>query len=289
MAETRSETLDRVNDAFHAAYDAVRARAELDAPVIVVLSDSLVLVHHRRRRELPLTPPMFTVVKSVAHAPVALHALLHREGDALDAATLAAVGELREKLVHAAREVGTDAEAASRGVAPRPVDRMTDDMRAVLRMTSSLAAKALAAGRVGAEELATFARDVGAIVLRLTEDATRLQLEALHACVEEAIADLDAHARSTLEVVVIGAHQARARSYGMQYFQKRLGEADGVEHRVAYAESVETEEEAVALIGTRRLDRAIAEAFFGDPKRLQRDVLGDAAAHVLAAMKLPPL
>ena len=71
-------------------------------------------------------------------------------------------------------------------------------------------------------------------------------------------------------------HQARARSLGMQYFQKRLGEPPGAEERVSYAEGVADAEEALALVGTRRADRAIASAFFGDPHRLQRDVLGDA-------------
>jgi hypothetical protein len=41
------------------------------------------------------------------------------------------------------------------------------------------------------------------------------------------------------------------------------------------------------LVGTRRLDRAIASAFFGDPKRLQRDVLGDAAKSALERIALP--
>ncbi len=282
--------LDEVNDAFHGAYDDVRTRAELDAPVLIVLADVLVLVHHKRRRELPLTPPMFTVVKSVAHAPVALHALLHRHADrTLDGATLERVAALEALLARATRDVGAESSGAADGAEPRPVDHMAEDMRAVLRLTAQMAAKAIAEKRVSAEALASFARETGAALLRLTEDATRLQLEALHARVEEAVVDLSAADRARLEVVVIGAHQARTRSYGMQYFQKRFGEKAGVEDRVAYAEAVETEEEAVALVGKRRLDRAIARAFFGDAKRLQRDVLGDAAAHVLRTMQLDPL
>ncbi|HEU4535405.1 MAG TPA: hypothetical protein VFS00_14855, partial [Polyangiaceae bacterium] len=68
-----------------------------------------------------------------------------------------------------------------------------------------------------------------------------------------------------------------ARSLAMQYFQKLLGEAPGEERHVTYAEGVSDEAGALALAGTRRLDRAIAGAFFGEPRRLQRDVLGDAA------------
>lgn len=287
-----SPALDGVNEAFHQAYDDVRSRAELDAPVLVVLSDILIVVHGEARRELPITPPLFHVVKSVAHAPVALHALLHREVDsdtALDARTEAALVAFEERLARATREVTGDASAAADGAEPRSLGRIAEDMRAVLAATSSVGATVRKTKRVERAELARFAEEVGPALLRLTEDATRRQLDALHARVEEAVRPMSAEERGLLEVVVTGAHQARARSFAMQYFQARLGEKEGVEERVTYGEGVETEAEAIALIGTRRLDRAIARAFFGDPHRLQRDVLGDAAAHVLRAMKLEPL
>jgi len=75
----------------------------------------------------------------------------------------------------------------------------------------------------------------------------------------------------------------------MQYFRKRLEEPEGAEDRVAYAEGVETADQAFALVGTRRMDARIAEAFFGDAKRLQRDVLGDAVKELLAKTELGPI
>ena len=87
--------------------------------------------------------------------------------------------------------------------------------------------------------------------------------------------------------MVTGDHQARTRSLGMQYFCRRLDEPADSEHRVTYAEGVSDEQSALALVGTRRLDRAVARAFFGDPQRLQRDILGDAAHALLAESKLP--
>ena len=92
---------------------------------------------------------------------------------------------------------------------------------------------------------------------------------------------LGADEQDTLHVVVAGAHQARTRSLGMLYFRKRLAEPEGAERRVLYAESATTPEAARALVGTFLLDRELAEAFFGDAARLQRDVLGDAAAEKL--------
>jgi hypothetical protein len=125
--------------------------------------------------------------------------------------------------------------------------------------------------------------------LRLTEHATRYELAVLHSTVETALSQLTAEQRTRLEIVVAGAHQARARSLALQYFQRRMGERPDEERRVAYAEAARSAEEARDLIGTRRLDRAVARAFFGEESRLQRDVLGDAAARLLAETDLRDL
>ena len=72
----------------------------------------------------------------------------------------------------------------------------------------------------------------------------------------------------------------------MQYFRKRFAEPSGVETHVTYAEGVRDERAALALVATQRLDRSVALAFFGDEKRLQRDILGDAAERQLGSFPL---
>ncbi|MEO7109115.1 MAG: hypothetical protein ABI183_01645 [Polyangiaceae bacterium] len=61
------------------------------------------------------------------------------------------------------------------------------------------------------------------------------------------------------------------------------------ESRLTYAEGVEAPQEALDLLGVQRIDRTIAGAFFGDTKRLQRDVLGDAAAKLLRQANFEPI
>jgi hypothetical protein len=75
----------------------------------------------------------------------------------------------------------------------------------------------------------------------------------------------------------------------MQYFRKRFDEASGAEDRVVYAEGVEDPDEALALVGTRRMDTQISRAFFGDAKHLQRDVLGDAVEELLSRTEFEPI
>lgn len=272
--------LDRVNDGFHAFYDDAREQAELDAPVFIILADTLVLFRGQERQAFSFTPRLFHVIKSAAHGPVALYAALHRLGDApIDPETGARLAAARRDLDGALASFDREVEE------PEAID----NLRGVVRACLAFVDRTVARGRIDAADLEAFARGIGPALLRSTDDATRIQLSALDAHVRRALARMDAGERRAFHVVITGDHQARVRSLGMQYFQKLLGEAPGEEHRVAYAEGVTDEAEAIALVGTQRLDRAIASAFFGDAKRLQQDVLGNAVKARLAAVDLPKI
>ena len=272
--------LDGVNEGFHAAYDGARVEAALDAPVFVVHGDSLFVLRRGQRRELSLTPRLFHVIKSAAHAPVAIFAAFHRRGDqlieALHARVVASIAA-----VDGERDADADAETIE--VIRDVLEESRTFLEPFVRAGDSKPAKP------AAEELDAFARATGPQLLRLTMLATRVQLAALHEVVEKALAELEPDERAGLQVVVTGAHQARVRSLGMQYFRKRFRESDGAEHRVTYGEGVNDVDAAFALVGTRRLDSAVAKAFFGNPKRLQRDVLGDAVFALLKETELSPI
>jgi hypothetical protein len=263
-----SPAFDGVNDAFHASYEDARGQNELEAPVFVVLADELVLVRRGQRQAFSFSPRLFHVIKSAAHGPVALYASLYRLGDApLGPRERAGVTALRGTLAGGLSSLERE---------PGPREAL-DNLREVLQVSLAFADSVLASGRVGAEGLRAFAASTGPALLRAADDATRVQLEALDAHVARALATMSPEEWRGLQVIVTGDHQARARSLAMQYFEKLFDEAPGEEHRVTYAEGVSDEAGALALAGTRRLDRAIASAFFGEPRRLQRDVLGDAA------------
>lgn len=263
---------EAVNDAFHAAYGAARDAVERDTPVFVLLPESLVVHHRGKRTEHAVRPAAFHVIKAVTHAPVALFALCER-------------GALREQLASLAERLEGARRELGRAPSEWPMSARLDALLAATEATL----RALLAGSAGPRAHWELAARVGPELLALAGEATRLQLVALHAAVERALGPFDAHERRSLQVVVTGDHQARQRSLALQYFQKRLCEAASCEERVSYAEAVCDEAGALALVGTRKLDRTLAQAFFGDPRRLQRDVLGDAAAELLRGMALAPV
>jgi hypothetical protein len=267
-----------VNDAFHASYDAARVEISQEAVLLVVTVDALVVCRRDSEKTFPLPHGEFHAIKAIAHAPVGVYAALQATGDGK-------LGAPARKTLSTLQE---GARATLDGLEGR-ADAFAGDARDLLQRTLTYVEAVLVRDRVACAHLEAFARDCGDLLLRLTMHATRAQLGALDAATRSALEMVSHDERGALHVVVTGDHQARTRSLAMQYFRKRLGERDGAEVRVMYGEGISTTAEARALVGTCRLNRQIAAAFFGDPARLQRDVLGDAAESLLAETNLAPL
>jgi hypothetical protein len=263
-------------ETFHQSYDNACARAEGTGPVFAVMADALVVFRGREKHERRFALQGFHSIKTAAHLPLAAFGVSSSfAGKELDPPARA----MLRGLVSAAR-IATEGVADPRAIA---------DMRAATEIAIAHVEELLRAPLVSRETIDAFARREGPILLRLTEHATRIQLATLHAVVEDELSALSAEERSALQVVVAGDHQARVRSLAMQYFQKRFGESPGEERQIAYGEGIQRAEEALVLVGKRRADRALAAAFFGDATRLQRDVLGDAAAALLGDFPLAPI
>jgi hypothetical protein len=273
-AEDSSEP---VNAQFHELYDRVRTNASFSVPVLVVLADAMVLLHRGERAGATLDCPLLPTIKAVAHAPVAAFAALHAApGESVDGPLKQALVALDERLGVLDTSLTEDPGTA----------RTVQCLRAIVTATRDYLNHVLAIGIGDGATLAAFAKELGPLLLDATSDATHLQLVVLHERVTKMLSALDDADRQRLQVVVAGSHQARARSLPMQYFARLLGEVPGAEVRVTYAEGARDVDEALTLVGTRLLDRAIAEAFFGNPGRLQYDILGDAAKAQLDALDM---
>ena len=240
---------------------------------MVVLATELVLHARGRRQVFPYSCDAFCRAKSTAHIAVALFTLTRGEGR--DEGNERKLSRLTEHVAGALDQLqlpGGDRES------------IDDEMVALLESCLHFARSARG-GTPGEAVRSQFANEVGPRILKITELATSQQIAGLHAAVDAALGTLTSDEQGQLQVVVVGDHQARTRSLGMQYFQRRFHEQPGSDERITYGENISSEDEAIALAGTRRLDQLIARAFFGDERRLQRDVLGDAAKRCLDRMQ----
>jgi hypothetical protein len=268
-------SLAAANRLFHDGYCAAREALTHEGPILILLPRELVLHRSGTRCSFAYPRAFFDAAKAAAHVAVVLFALSHASEP--DAETRSRIESLRKHLAHSVKGLNAGLQGGAHA-----------ELLPVLEASSKFADR-LIGGPPAQEARAAFAREMGPKILRITEIATCEQIESLHDAVETSLRHLPASELRALQVVVVGDHQARSLSLGMQYFKRRLGEKHGSDGQVTYGENIDTEEDALALVGTRRLDKTIARAFFGDEKRLQRDVLGDAAAKCLETMNFAPI
>jgi hypothetical protein len=268
--------LDRINEEFHTQYGEATAHVQYEFPVFVLLAESLVVFHAGQRQAFSFSPRAFHVIKSIAHAPVALF-VAFQGPSAPEKAQL----EAMRRRILSALALPFDDECLSATA--------QSDLRLVLHSCRDCIDAALRDGSMDRTQLDALAARLGEPLQRLLHEATSLQLHALHDHTERALHALSPSERRALRVVVTGNHQARIRSFAMQYFKKRMSASAHADTRLSYAEGVSDEQAALALVGIQQLDRKLARAFFGEETRLQRDLLGDAAEDLLRSFELAAL
>jgi hypothetical protein len=119
----------------------------------------------------------------------------------------------------------------------------------------------------------------------LTENLRRASvavLTAVHEAVSAYKKEVDAKdptAWASLVVLARLSHQGRARDIVVQYFERLLGEtvSEGasLENRLVILEGQATPAAQRGALAGHNVDRQFAEMIFGDPRRLQWDVMGD--------------
>jgi hypothetical protein len=165
-----------------------------------------------------------------------------------------------------------------RGLSEETLARQLEIIRAALRFLDS----ALEKKQVTADELCKFTRDLGSKLLVNAADAAHAELDALDKQVRAWRAALTAGEWAKLHIVIMGSALPRQGNLATQYFAHLLGEK-GEGRRIVYVESIFEESRALNLLGTHLLDTRIGSAFFGDPERMHRDLLSDAAREYLKA------
>jgi hypothetical protein len=268
-----------LNQSFRTAYRQARADKLAHAgPLILASGDTLVLFRDGQRTEAEVTPPAYHALKAVDHVPLALYVQLAPAGDGpLDETRVAGLRRYRE-LVAAAR-----GSLEGRGFSPDSRRRQEQILAASLAFLDGI----LERRQVQAGELSRFTREAGPLVLANADEAARMQLDALHAQTTAWRRQMTPEEWQRLRVVVVGSAMPRKQNLAVQYFARLLGEP-GEGRRLVYAEALWEEQKALDLLGTHLLDTDVGDAFFGDPRRMHRDLLADAAAAHLQRMTFGP-
>jgi hypothetical protein len=262
-----SDALLSLNEASRLAYR--QAKQDVLArcgPVILVEGDELALRYGIYRSHSRFTPAVYHDLKAISHIPLALYALLG-----------GTEGKLGDKRMFDLKSYRKNVVAAKRclsgcGLSEAQLRRQ----EAIIEASLKLLDEVVGDGQIAPKGLTAFARRVRPLLEANTNDAARAQLDALHRQVEAWRATLTAEEWKHLTVIVMGTQLPRQDNLAVQYFARRLGEP-GEGQRIVYAEALFDEEKALELLATHRVDTGIGTVFFGDPERMHRDLLGEAA------------
>jgi len=240
-------------------------------PVIVVEMDKLVLLRDGHRTEATVIPPVYHQLKAVSHVPLALYVALAPFGEGpIDEVRLASLQDFQGQLAFVALSLeGTafTAEQAARS-------------RSLLKRCGDYLDGVVAERKHDAAKLRALAKAAGPVVLANADDAARAQIDAYHVQVSAWRAAMPDEEWGRLRVLVLGPQMPRKHNVAAQYFAKLLGEP-GESRRLVYAEELGGEAQGLNLLATHQLDGELSEAFFGDPHRMESDLLGNAASAYL--------
>lgn len=280
-AASTTEAFTDANHAFFGLYAAAKAaKVHNTGPVIITNGGAeATLVWHGERFSSNYTPELVNTLKVIAHMPLALMVAVEdhtqRDNIVLDANTRAALQSfkplltnVRDALPHAGFH-GAQL-ARQQGI----VDASLSTLTALLQTAPMPRSK-----------FDAYLHQITPAVQENIEEAVHLQLDALN---KQVIAWRDklGDAWSDLHVITVVPHMPRQGHLQAQYFMRLLHqEEEG--HRVIVMEGRGQDDAALDLLGTHALDRQVSLAFFDDPHRMHRDLMGDAATAYIDRMPLP--
>jgi hypothetical protein len=268
-----ADALTALNNDFRAEYTAAKKEAlAQEGPVILSEGDKLVFLRRGAREEAVVKPPIYHELKAVSHIPLALEVMLAAEPNPLSETRLARLAHYRDLLSAA------QGSLTSEGFSPQQVARQ----KQIVEASRSLLDKVIAAKSVDETELHKFTRGMAPLLWANVNEAAGAEMQRLYAQMPKWCREMSPEEWRTFHVVIIGPHMPREQEVSYQYFARLLGQRREGE-RVIYAESLWQERDALDLLATHIVDEQAGAAFFDDPMRMHRDLLGDAAEAYLDA------
>ena len=281
LAETRdlpprNEPFAGINGSFHETYtrlvDQVLSQLGESIPVILLIGDDATLLCDGGEQHGQVIPARYHELKALAHLAFGVQLTLMANGSGR--LTELTASELHQKRAHI-REAQAAANSTSFSVTMKAPDEL-------LCRACALVDRVLAEGAVDFERLQDHVRALASHALETAQLAVCIELEQLHALLGRWRNDLGEKHWAGLYVVICGAHQPRYREAACQYFGRLLHQREGYgaerEDRLVYGEGLCDVDAALDLLARHIVDQRASNLLFGDRRRLQEDLLADAAS-----------
>lgn len=276
----RNEPFAAINVSFHESYtrlvEQVLAQLGNSVPVVILIGDDATLLYDSRERREQFIPARYHELKALGHLAFGVQLTLMANGSGR--LTDVTVSELHGKRVQI-QEIQAIINASQSGASRSPTMKAPDELLCHAR---ALVDRVLEGGVVDFDRLQEHFRALASPALETAQLAVCIELEQLHALLERWHDDLGERLWAGMYVVICGAHQPRYREAACQYFGRLLRQPEGPaaerEDRLVYAEGLCDVDSALDLLARHIVDQRASSLLFGDRRRLQQDLLADAAS-----------
>lgn len=275
------DAITALNRSFHESYNNLihRTFENLGArksPVIVMIHEDVILFHDGKEEKVNVIPKEYHQIKGIGHMSFGVYVTLANNG------YKPLRPDIKEDLEHKIDLI--DQALKYLEYNPLPLEYATTH-RTMLESASNLIGKVLAAGEVVEDVLLDFCQKSAPLYLEGAQIGAKLEIDTLHDTVMNWIDRVGDDNWENIHVVICAAHQGRYRETTLQYFQRLLYEREGFsakhEDRVVYAEHINDPQAALELLARHIVDQRASIDLFGDPTRLQEDLMSDGAAAYL--------
>ena len=275
----RNGPFSAFNIGFHETYtrlvEQVLAQLGESVPVVVLIGDDATLLCDGGEQREEVIPARYHELKALAHLAFGVQLTLMANGSGR-------LTELTANELHEKRAQIREAQAAANSAFSTSTVTITPKAPAeLLCRARTLVDRVLSEGVVDFERLHEHVRALASHALETAQLAVCIELEQLHALLGRWRNDLGEGRWAGLYVVICGAHQPRYREAACQYFGRLLHQPEGYgaerEDRLVYGEGLCDVNAALDLLARHIVDQRASNLLFGDRRRLQEDLLADAA------------
>jgi len=275
-----NEPFAAINISFHDTYtrliEQVLAQLGDSVPVLVLVGDDATLLCDGGKRREQVIPARYHELKALAHLAFGVQLTLMANGSGR--LTELTASELHEQRAHI-REIQSIIDASPTSASSLPMMKAPAEL---LCRARDLVDRVLTQGVVDFDRLQEHRRALASHALETAQLAVCIELEQLHALLGRWRNDLGEGRWAGLYVVICGAHQPRYREAACQYFRRLLHEPEGSgaerEDRLVYGEGLCDVDGALDLLARHIVDQRASNLLFDDRRRLQEDLLADAAS-----------
>ena len=273
-----------VNVGFHKTYtrlvEQVLAQLGDSVPVVILVGDRATLLFDGAEEREQVVPARYHELKALGHLAFSVQLTLMANGSGrLSELTASELHEKRAQ-IHEAHAI-VNAPPVSTSNSPTIVIASKAPAE-LLCCARTIVDRVLEQGSVDFERLQKQIRALASSALETAGLAVCVELEQLHALLGRWRNRLGEIRWAGLYVVICDAHQPRYREAACQYFGRLLHQPDGPaaeqEDRLVYAEGLCDVDAALDLLARHIVDQRASNLLFGNRRRLQKDLLADAAS-----------